>query len=339
MHTHEGYKNHERVVIFNELGGLLKGFIAVHNTNLGPAVGGCRMWNYTSPNEALSDCLRLSASMTYKNAMAGIPFGGGKAVIQQPKGLYDREALFHKFGEVIESMGGIYNTAIDVGTNLQDMRWVEERTEFVCGTKNTIASTTAKGCLQAILGLFDHMGQEIRGKTFLVQGLGQTGFALAELLHKAGGIIIACDLDYEKCDKAKEFGAEIVECEDIYDQVGDVFVPCALGGVINKLTIGRLRVWAICGTANNQIRGNQSDIWRVVNPKQIKYVPDYIANAGGVMHATAQLVPNPGFDLGEIGNRSFEILEKSLASILTTSEIADSLAIEAAGLKPGTIEW
>jgi leucine dehydrogenase len=325
MFTHLGYENHEKVIIFNRMGGLLKGFIAIHNTALGPALGGCRMMDYASPNDALSDALKLSHGMTYKNCMAGIPFGGGKAVIQTPKQPFNRRDLFREFGRVVRELNGEYNTAIDVGTTLQDVKYVEETTEYVCGTRNTIAGTTGLGAYEAILGLFDHTGHNMANRTFIIQGLGQTGFALARRLSELNGaVIIACDPDEEKCIKAKlEFGAQIVPPEQIYDQLGDVFVPCALGGVINENTIKRLTVWGICGTANNQLDGSQEDLWSLID-RNIWYVPDFVANAGGVMHASQQLLTRVmgGNDLVDIGDRAFDILEQSSKTGLTTSTIA-----------------
>ena len=287
---------HEQVVYCHNKDVGLKAIIAIHNTVLGPALGGTRMWPYQSEDEALNDVLRLSRGMTYKNAVAGLNIGGGKAVIIGDPAKDKSEALFRAFGQFVESLGGRYITAEDVGIDVNDMEYVYRETEYVTGVHQVHGGSgdpspfTAYGALQGLLATLNRkFGDEDVGKySYAVQGLGHVGMEYVKLLKERGAKIFVTDINKALVDKAvSEYGAEAVGLDDIYDVPADVYSPCALGGTVNTQTLPRLKCKVICGAANNQLANNE--IGDEVVKRGILYAPDYAVNAGGVMNVALEL--------------------------------------------------
>jgi len=287
---------HEQVVFCHNKDAGLKAIIAIHNTVLGPALGGTRMWPYQSEAEALNDVLRLSRGMTYKNAVAGLNIGGGKAVIIGDPAKDKSEALFRAFGQFVESLSGRYITAEDVGIDVNDMEYVYRETEYVTGVHQVHGGSgdpspfTAYGALQGLLATLNRkFGDEDVGKySYAVQGLGHVGMEYVKLLKERGAKIFVTDINKALVDKAvSEYGAEAVGLDEIYDVPADVYSPCALGGTINPQTLPRLKCKVICGAANNQLADNE--IGDEVVKRGILYAPDYAVNAGGVMNVALEL--------------------------------------------------
>ncbi len=287
---------HEQIVFCHNKDAGLKAIIAIHNTVLGPALGGTRMWPYKSEDEALNDVLRLSRGMTYKNAVAGLNLGGGKAVIIGDPAKDKSEALFRAFGQFVESLGGRYITAEDVGIDVNDMEFVFRETEYVTGVQQVHGGSgdpspfTAYGTLQGLMAtLHKKFGDEEVGKhSYAVQGLGHVGMEFVKLLKERGAKIFVTDINKQLVDKAvSEYGAEAVGLDEIYDVNADVYSPCALGGTINEKTLPRLKAKIICGAANNQLATNE--IGDELQRRGILYAPDYAVNAGGVMNVSLEI--------------------------------------------------
>ncbi|HEY2574414.1 MAG TPA: Glu/Leu/Phe/Val dehydrogenase dimerization domain-containing protein, partial [Verrucomicrobiaceae bacterium] len=242
--------------LFSEPASGLSCVIALHSTKLGPAAGGCRLWEYDSLKHAMADAVRLSRGMSFKNAFAGLPLGGGKAVILRPRH-FDRGTLMREFGVAVESLKGAYITAEDVGTSVQDMKFIAERTPYVSGiAKGDPSPWTAKGVFLAMReAVRMALGREsMRDLTVAVQGIGSVGRHLCELLHKEGAAIIAADLRESALqDVETRFGATIVGAESIHKVACDVYAPCALGGGLNSSSIPEIAAKVICGGANNQL--------------------------------------------------------------------------------------
>jgi len=290
------HTGHEQIVFCHNKDAGLKAIIAIHSTVLGPALGGTRMWNYATEEEALNDVLRLSRGMTYKNAVAGLNLGGGKAVIIGDASKDKSEALFRAFGQFVESLGGRYITAEDVGIDVNDMEYVYRETEYVTGVHQVHGGSgdpspfTAYGTLQGLMATLNKKyGDEEVGKySYAVQGLGHVGMEFVKLLKERGAKIFVTDINQKLIDRAvDEFGAEAVGLDDIYDVPADVYSPCALGGTINENTLPRLKAKVICGAANNQLANNA--IGDEVAKRGILYAPDYAVNAGGVMNVALEL--------------------------------------------------
>ena len=284
------YGDHEQIVFFHEPSVYLKGIIAIHNSSLGPALGGCRMWPYTSEKEALVDVLKLSRGMTYKAAVAGLEQGGGKSVIICDSKQKTPE-LFKAFGRVIQSLNGSYITAEDVGTSTEDMQYIRESTPFVTGLSKELggsgdpspftAQSTLIGIKAAVFYKFNQ--KSLKGLKVAIQGLGHVGLYLAEYLLKEGCFLSICDIFKKKTlEFQKKYPqVKVVHPEKIYDEECDIFSPCALGGVINSKTLDRLKCYIIAGAANNQLDTlNTED---EVRKKNILYAPDFVINAGGVI--------------------------------------------------------
>lgn len=287
---------HEQVVFCHNKDAGLKAIIAIHNTTLGPALGGTRMWPYKSEAEALNDVLRLSRGMTYKNAVAGLNLGGGKAVIIGNPATDKSEMLFRAFGQFVESLGGRYITAEDVGIDVNDMEFVFRETEYVTGVHQVHGGSgdpspfTAYGTLQGLMAsLNKRFGDEEVGKySYAVQGLGHVGMEFVKLLKERGAKIYVTDINQGLIDKAvNEYGAEAVGLDEIYDVPADVYSPCALGGTINEETLQRLKAKVICGSANNQLASDA--MGEEVQKRGILYAPDYAVNAGGVMNVSLEI--------------------------------------------------
>jgi leucine dehydrogenase len=273
-----------------------KAIIAIHDTTLGPATGGCRMWEYDSEMEAIEDALRLARGMTYKYAAAGVNLGGGKAVIMGDPKRKDREPVFRALGKYINRLGGKYITGEDVGTTLKDMEYIRMETEHVVtlptylGGAGDISPMTAFGTIRAMQACCNrvYVSDSLEGKRVTVQGLGAVGHNVVEQLHALGAKIFVTDIDSEKVDAmVSRYGVEKVDIDAIYDVDCDIFCPCALGAIINDDTLRRLKCKIICGSANNQLKEERHG--DLLEKKGMLYAPDYITNAGGTIYDTDRL--------------------------------------------------
>ncbi|MDQ8153573.1 MAG: Glu/Leu/Phe/Val dehydrogenase [Gemmatimonadota bacterium] len=285
---------HEQVVLCQDKSAGYRGIIAIHDTTLGPALGGTRFWNYASDEEAITDALRLARGMTYKNAVAGLNLGGGKSVIIGDNCTANRELIFRAHGRFVESLGGRYVTAEDVGTSTADMDFVHMETDYVAGlaTKSGDPSpVTARGVFRAIQASaqFRWGKPDLTGRTVIVQGVGNVGHYLCKELHTAGARLIVSDIRPEKVQAmVQEFGATAVEGDAIYAAKGDIFAPCALGAVLNDDTIPKLQVEIVCGGANNQLLVPAKH-GEAVEKRGILYGPDFVTNAGGVINVYGEV--------------------------------------------------
>lgn len=289
---------HEQIVLCHDEATNLRAVIAIHNTILGPALGGCRMWPFESEEEAISDALRLSRGMTYKNAAAGLNLGGGKAVIIGDPNKDKSEALFRAFGRFVQSLGGRYITAEDVGTSVEDMEQIKMETGFVSGLPPEFGGSgdpspfTALGTFEGIKASVKYRlkKKELRGIKVAVQGLGHVGYYLCEMLHEAGAELIVTDIFEEKVDRVvDEFGARAVSGDEIYGVDAEVFAPCALGAIVNDDTINRMKFQVIAGGANNQLLDEKIH-GQKLKEKNILYAPDYLINAGGVTNVYFEVI-------------------------------------------------
>ncbi|MBT8144569.1 MAG: leucine dehydrogenase [Gammaproteobacteria bacterium] len=289
-------RGHEQVVFFNHGDTGLKAIVAIHSTLLGPALGGLRMWPYASEQDALHDVLRLSRGMTYKAAVSGLNLGGGKAVLIGDPKKDKSEALFRALGRFIGSLGGRYITAEDVGTTVQDMEYIFQETDRVVGVHPVHGGSgdpspfTAFGTVQGIKACLNkrYGSDSVKDIAFAIQGAGNVGGHVARMLAKEGAKIFICDINEERVNKAvDDYNAEAVPLEEIYDVDAKVFVPCALGSVINANTIERLKCDIVAGSANNQL---ESDQWGTELEKRgLLYAPDYVINAGGLINVAIEL--------------------------------------------------
>ncbi len=286
---------HEQVVFCQNKDAGLKAIIAIHNSVLGPALGGLRMWPYRNEQEALDDVLRLSRGMTYKAAVAGLNLGGGKAVIIGDPSKDKSEALFRAFGRFVASLNGRYITAEDVGIDVNDMEYVLKETEYVTGVHQVHGGSgdpspfTAWGTLQGIMAsLRNRFGNEDVGNySYAVQGVGHVGFELVKLLRNEGAKVFVTDMNKESVQRCvDEYGCEPVGLDEIYDVPADVYAPCALGSTINEATIPRFKFKIICGAANNQLATDECG--DEIEKRGILYAPDYAVNAGGLMNVSIE---------------------------------------------------
>jgi len=284
---------HEQLVMCHDKASGYRGVIAIHNTTLGPALGGCRFWNYATDDAAIVDALRLSRGMTYKNAVAGLNLGGGKSVIIGDNKAVNREMIFRAHGRFVDSLGGRYVTAEDVGTTVEDMDFVHMETKYVTGIGSKSgdpSSVTAHGVFRAIeASAFERWGSNsLEGRTVAMQGLGHVGYHLAMELKAAGATLIVTDIDAARIQRVVDAtGASVVGLAEIYAVKADIFTPCALGGVINDDTIPQLKVEIVAGAANNQLLEDRHG--DDLEARGILYAPDYVANAGGVINVYSEL--------------------------------------------------
>lgn len=287
---------HEEVVFFSEPACGLKAIVAIHDTTLGPALGGTRMWPYASEEEAITDVLRLSRGMTYKAAVSGLNLGGGKAVIIGDPKKDKSEALFRAYGRFIESLNGRYITAEDVNISVQDIDDVYTETNYVCGVAKAQGGSGNPAPYTA-LGTFRGMeagatkiwgSRDLRGKTVGIQGVGSVGFELAKLLDEAGAKILFTDISEDNIQRMKEAfsHADFVAPEAFYATNMDVYAPCALGATINDDTIGVLKCKLVNGAANNQLKEDRHG--QELRDRGILYSPDYLINAGGLMNVSIE---------------------------------------------------
>ncbi len=292
----ESYE-HEQIVICSEPSAGLKAIIAIHDTTLGPALGGVRMWPYSSEQEALRDVLRLSRGMTYKAAISGLNLGGGKAVIIGDPHKDKTEKLFRAFGRYVDSLGGRYLTAEDVGIDLQDMEWVHAETKFVTGIPKALGGSgdpspvTAYGVYMGMKACAKkaYNNDSLEGLTIGIQGAGHVASHLAELLHDEGAKLVISDIYQEKAESlAKKVDAQPVDPDDIYGLNLDIFSPCALGGIINDDTIDLFDCDIIAGGANN-VLDEEDKHGQMLVDRDIIYAPDYVINAGGIINISGEL--------------------------------------------------
>jgi leucine dehydrogenase len=310
---------HEQVVLCHDDSADYRGIIAIHSTTLGPALGGTRFWQYASDEEAIVDALRLARGMTYKNAVAGLNLGGGKAVIIGDNKTVHREMLFRAHGRFVESLGGRYVTAEDVGTSTADMDFVHMETEYVTGLTDRSGDpspVTARGVFRAIQASAKWRwgSDKLSDRTVAIQGCGHVGYYLAQELHSAGAKLIVTDIDAERVKMVvRDFGATAVTTDAIYGTTTDIFAPCALGGIINDETIPQLRCEIVAGAANNQLLEDRHG--DALEARDILYAPDYVANAGGVINVYSEIA---GWDAVRSLRKADEIYE----TVLSVFEIA-----------------
>lgn len=330
---------HEQVVFCRNDDVGLRAIIGVHNTVLGPALGGCRLYDYASEADALRDVLRLSRGMTFKAAMAGLDLGGGKAVIVGDPSIKS-EALFRAFGRHVESLGGRYITAEDMNTNVEDMNHIARETRFVTGSGAHLGGSgdpspvTAWGvfhairaCLEVVYGTSD-----LAGRTVAIQGVGNVGYRLAKFLHDAGAKLVYGDINGRNIERAmSEFGGSVVEGSDWYKAACDVLAPCAIGGVINARTIPHVRAPIVCGGANNILEVEDRDS-EVLAERKITYAPDYVVNAGGLISVYSELKHFPAQkamdDAANIFNTTKRVLFKAQAEGTSTTTASNRMAQE-----------
>lgn len=287
---------YERVVRIDRPDAGLTGFIAVHSTLLGPSAGGFRIYPYASEDAALTDALRLSRGMTYKNAAADLPLGGGKAVAIADPATAKTPAFLHAFGEAVAALDGAYWTAEDMGVTAADMAIVRERTDHVAGLPDGAHASgdpspvTARGVFNALkISVRRRLGADrLDGLTVALQGLGHVGAYLAATLHGEGARLVVTDVDAERLERARRgLGATVVGPDEIYDVEADVFAPCAVGAILNDETIPRLKARVVAGAANNQLA--EARHGAALRAKGILYAPDYVANGGGIINVAAEI--------------------------------------------------
>jgi leucine dehydrogenase len=331
--SNPAFDGHEEVVFIGDEALGFAGIIAVHSTVLGPSAGGCRIWRYERPVDALTDVLRLSRGMTYKNAMAELPLGGGKAVIYELGA--DRGATFEAFGDAVEALGGCYITAEDVGATVNDMRAIARRTSYVAGLPKEAGQAGGDPSVATALGVYlcieAVLGGVVRGKRIALQGVGSVGSKVAKHLAEAGAIFVIADMDKAKTEwAAAALGAEIVPLDRIHAVPADLFSPCALGAGLNAETIPELGAPIVCGAANNQL-ATEEDGARLV-ARGITYAPDYVVNAGGIINVCAEYLGEPA-DVVEgrvraIAERLMKVLDLAKRHGAPPHEIADRIVRE-----------
>ena len=334
------FDNHEQVVFCNDKDTGLKAIIGIHNTVLGPALGGTRMWQYANEWEALNDVLRLSRGMTFKAAITGLNLGGGKAVIIGDSKTEKTPELMKRFGEFVHSLSGRYITAEDVGMETADMDLVREVTPYVTGISEDKGGAgnpspiTAYGVFMGMKAAAKYkFGTDIlEDKKVLVQGIGHVGESLVENLVNEGASVIIDDINEERLEEvSNKYGVSIYRGNDIYSEDIDIYSPCALGATVNDDTIYKIKAQVIAGAANNQL-ANEDIHGRILKERGIVYAPDFLINAGGIINVYAEL---EGYDKQEIVrkteniyNTTLEILEKSGLNGITTNHAALKIAKE-----------
>ncbi|KGO88577.1 leucine dehydrogenase [Flavobacterium rivuli WB 3.3-2 = DSM 21788] len=332
------FNDHEQVVFCHDKDTGLKAIIGIHNTVLGPALGGTRMWSYANEWEALNDVLRLSRGMTYKSAISGLNLGGGKAVIIGNAATDKTPELITRFGQFVNSLSGKYITAEDVGSTTEDMDLIRDVTPYVTGISESRGGSgnpspvTAYGVYMGMKAAAMHQfgSSNLSGKKVLVQGVGHVGETLIDHLTKEGALVQITDINEEKLQLvAAKYGAQIFTGEDIYSADVDIYAPCALGATINDNTINRIKAKVIAGAANNQLAVEQVH-GKILMEKGISYAPDFLINAGGIINVYAEIV---GYDKAEalrrtenIYNTTLEIFHFADTNNITTQQAAMQIA-------------
>ena len=318
----EKHGDHEEIIFCHDKSVGLKAIIAIHNTSLGPALGGTRMWNYKNEDEALVDVLRLSKGMTYKAAASGLNLGGGKAVIIGDSKTQKSEGLFRAFGQFVNSLNGRYITAEDVGTNVTDMEYIYMETPWVTGIPKDFGGSgdpspyTAHGCLMGIKAAAKEKFQtdSLKGMRIAVQGLGNVGSNLVNYLINEGAVVTVADIDQARVKMMHDkYGVKALDPNEIVISECDIFAPCAMGAIINDDTIGKLKCKAIAGGANNQLA--EARHGQMLKELGILYAPDYVVNAGGLMNVFVELE-------GYSPDRAFEKTKRVYDNVLNVFELA-----------------
>ncbi len=341
--SHPEYDGHEQVAFHHDAASGLKAIIAVHNTHLGCGLGGCRMWPYASDAEALNDVLRLSRGMTYKAALAGLPQGGGKSVILGDPRRDKTPALLRAMGRFVNQFGGKYVVAEDSGTTVADIHTIAEQTQYVGGLADAASlaagrngdpsPATAYGTFVGMQAAVQHrLGRDsLKGLKVAIQGVGNVGYRLAQHLHAAGAQLWVTDIHFPAVDRVvKELGATAVSMEQIFGLDVDVFAPCALGAILNDITLPMLKAKVIAGAANNQLASPRHGT--VLMQRGLLYAPDYAINAGGIIDIFHESL---GYDevkarahLDRIGTVLTQIFERATAEHRPTHAVADRMAEE-----------
>ncbi|SIS61227.1 Leu/Phe/Val dehydrogenase [Neptunomonas antarctica] len=342
--SHPEFDLHEQVNFFHDEATGLKAIVAIHNSNRGPALGGCRMWNYANDEEALTDALRLSKGMTYKSALANLDLGGGKSVIIGNPRQHKTEALLAMMGRCLESLSGRYIAAEDSGTSVADLKIMGRHTQYVAGiteragidgkaSNGDPSPATAYGTFIGLkAAVKQRLGRDdLQGLSVAIQGVGNVGYRLAEHLHLAGAVLYVTDIHQEQVDKAVQLlGATAVSAEDILALDVDVLAPCALGAILNDVSIPTIQASVIAGASNNQLAASRHDM--MLKERGILYAPDFAINAGGIIdifydrvgHTPEKVLRH----IETIGETLAEIFRRSDTTGLPTGMIANTLAEE-----------
>ena len=335
------FDDHERVIFCHDAQTGLKAIIAIHSTALGPAAGGTRLWTYESDDAALHDVLRLSHAMSYKNAMAGLKFGGGKAVIIKGPEFDGTDELYEKYGEFIDQLDGQYVTAEDVGMSVAIMETIARKTKYVSGLSRKQGQAGGDPSPKTSYGIFKgieaavafQLGHDsIEGMTVAVQGVGNVGYHLCRFLSEAGAILLVADIDQTRVKRAcDEFGATAVAPDEIVTHKSDVLAPCALGATINVQSVPALQTKIVAGGANNQLKTPQDG--QRLSDAEILYAPDYVINGGGIINVASEFYADADDEevmrrVAEIGPRLTGIFEAARQSGQPTNVIADNMAKE-----------
>jgi len=330
------YDNHEAIVFHQDRASGLKAIIGIHNTQLGPALGGCRMWPYGCENDAVTDVIRLSKGMTYKNALCGLNYGGGKAVIIGDPKTDKSPEMFSAMGRFIDSLGGRYISGEDVGITVADMDVMRKQTRYARGTSDASGNpspATAFGVYQGIRAAVKYRfgNEDLKGVRIAVQGLGNVGYKLAEYLVKDGADVVVADINPDRVNRFKDqYGAEIMSPDTVHRADVDVLSPCALGAGINEQTLPDIRATIIAGAANNQLA--EPHHGQELYQRGILYAPDYAINAGGVIEIAAE---GPDYSeqkvmekVAHIYGTMTEIFTRSAQQNTAPETIADQMAEE-----------
>ncbi|MBT0584866.1 Glu/Leu/Phe/Val dehydrogenase dimerization domain-containing protein [Alteromonas oceanisediminis] len=340
---HKEFDNHERVSFWHDKASGLQAIIAVHDTHLGPALGGCRMWPYSSSAEALTDVLRLSKGMTYKNAMAELPLGGGKSVIIGDPRQIKTPAMMESMGRFVDSLGGSYFTAEDSGISVDDLHSMAKQSKYIAGinakyrydgqpSDGNPAPSTAYGVFVGIQAAVRHaFSSDLNGLTVAIQGLGHVGYRLAEHLHKAGAKLVVADIYRDNTARVEQaFGATVVPAEEITTYPADVLAPCAMGATISEESVNMIQAKVIAGAANNQL--STELIGEQLLDRGVLYAPDYVINAGGVIDIYHQRFDSNPDDLKahieRIGDNLSAIFTRSANEKMATNRVANLIAEE-----------
>ncbi len=329
---------HQQLAVWTDADAGVKSFIAVHDTTLGPALGGTRIWPHPTDEAAIMDVLRLSRAMTYKSAAAGLPLGGGKGLIVADPRKDKTEAMLRSYGRFVESLGGRYITTEDLGATGQDMEWIAKETTHVVGLPQSAggsgnpAVVTGFGVYQAMRACAEEVwgGDSLKGRTVAMQGFGNVATSLAGYLSAAGARLVVTDIDPGARERAAAIeGVTLVEPDAIYDVECDIFAPCALGGVLNEQSIPKLRCAIVCGAANNQMATDRDD--NRLDNRGILYAPDFIANAGGVINVYYEYAGDYQEAVamkkaGQIYGTTKQVIATSRERGITTAEAADAVA-------------
>lgn len=331
---------HEQVLFFSDKNSGLKGIIALHNTVLGPALGGTRLWKYNNEEAALNDVLRLSRGMTFKSSIVGNNLGGGKAVIIDSNNATKDEAYWRSYGKFVDNLGGKYITAEDVGTNTQFIEYISQETKHVAGKPEYLngsgdpSPVTAYGVYLGMKAAQKHLSgsDSLKGKKVAVQGVGHVGQYLIDLLAKENAHILISDINENNIkDVSSKYKVDIVDVNDIYDAEMDIYAPCALGATVNDDTLNRLKCSIIAGSANNQLEDEHKH-GDIVKEKGIIYAPDFLINAGGVINCYIETV---GYNreramaaTEKIYDQTYNILSKASTENRNAQEVALEIAME-----------